>query len=128
MPRKRDRAAAAEAHLQKMVREGHEVTVNWRFTSVPGSYCHELTVSTMPMPLGRLDWRWIDSQGHTIEILYVWTCHLVLRCGVATRLLQELRAQNPRCITSGAGTTSGAAWMRANGFRRDPVRGWLLRT
>lgn len=78
------------------------------------------------MPLGHVYYRWCGARGAMIEILYIWTSHLVLRCGVATMLLNALKDQKPKVIFSGDGTKDGAAFMKARGFVQDARLGWKL--
>lgn len=111
--------------LRAELKNGH-YTMDLGYSTVPGTRVIELRHRDMPMPLGCVWFRQLSDE--VIEILHSNTIEWGRRCGVRTALHNRLFEYWPglKSIVTGNGTESGAAWMRATGYK-ETAKGWEFR-
>jgi hypothetical protein len=111
--------------LRKLVRERRGLTVLYGKAANPGTFTVEIFHEEMPMPVCVVWFRFFGLEG--IEIDNSFTFEYLRRCGLRTMAHNFLvRAYPEHYFLSGAGTKSGAAWMKAVGYRQTSA-GWEFR-
>lgn len=96
-------------------------------TTVPGTEVWEFIHSECPMPIGTLTIRWVGLAA--VEILYVFVMERYRRCGIATRLLNEVAVKHPalQMVFTGEGSRGfGEPWLKKLNFEKAGALGWKL--
>ena len=99
--------------------------LDYRLTSVSGTFCCELRVPDYPMPVGNV---WFRTCGpKIIELIYSFVHHDLRRLGIRTIIHEGMRQfYSKYTFFTGKGTEDGTAWLEAAGFMKNDD-GWSLR-
>jgi len=111
--------------LRKQIKARRDLVTMFGRAAIPGTQTIELFHYDLPMPLCVV---WYQFSGlDCIQIDNSFVFEHVRRCGLRTMAHEQLlRAYPDHWFLSGAGTKSGAAWMRAVGYRQTSS-GWEFR-
>lgn len=108
--------------LRVKLRAKDGVTLAYGESSIPGCHTIEVRHQDFPMPLAVVWFSFFGLNG--IQIYNSFVFEKVRRCGLRTMIHEEMLRSYPKhYVISGAGTTSGQAWMKATGYRKTKA-GW----
>lgn len=108
--------------LAKEIRTKRVGSIVYNRSSIPGTDCWEFVHQDCPMPLGCLWVRWIGKA--TVEILHVYVLREYRKCGVATRLLDQVKkhyGDDLKQIITGEVNALSGPWLKGLQFTQEPV-------
>lgn len=104
------------------IKNRYGLSFSYGRSGVPGTYTAEACHEDFPMPLCVVWFGFVALDG--IQILGSFTDERYRRCGLRTYVHESMTKAYPtRHIVSGGGTKSGAAWMKATGYKQTKA-GW----
>lgn len=110
-----------------LIRKRVGLTVNFRLTSIPGTWALECVWDHVPLPVGTVWFQWTAKE--QISILNSYVPEAYRRLGVRTFLHETLISRygkNLKIIHTQSGTEFSKPWLVKMGFRKTKSGEWTL--
>jgi hypothetical protein len=105
----------------------NDCSINWRYTSAPGTLVAEFFYNTGPQPIGNVWYRY-GCDDETIEILGSYVQDTERRKGIRTAIHQWMVSAHPkiRRFITAQSTRYSKPWLLKMGFKRIRDKYWEM--
>jgi len=109
--------------LREDIKEGKDIEVLWDYTNTHGTLVAQLYHKQIAFPLGNV---WFRAEGDRISILQSYVHEDLRRCGVRSRIHEEMLEWYSEDFYTYSSTRKSKPWLEKMGFTKDSG-GWRLK-